>query len=58
MAERNKERTQMSYQVGDVTAMPQFDDNSFDILIDKSTIDALLCAEDSIVMTAMMLKES
>ena len=38
--------------------MPEFEDNSFDMAIDKSTIDALLCGEDSFVMVAKMLKET
>lgn len=38
--------------------MPEFEDNSFDLAIDKSTIDALLCGEDSFVMVAKMLKET
>jgi ubiquinone/menaquinone biosynthesis C-methylase UbiE len=48
----------MEFQVGDVTDMPQYKDNSFDILLDKSTIDALLCAGNSYVLTAKMLKEA
>lgn len=48
----------MKFIVGDVTDMKQFDNNSFDILIDKSTIDALLCGDNSFLMTAKMLKEA
>ena len=59
MNERNKEkRPNMVFQVGDVTNMPEFKDNSFDLAIDKSTIDALLCGDDSFVMVAKMLKET
>jgi ubiquinone/menaquinone biosynthesis C-methylase UbiE len=58
MRERNAEKTGMIWQVGGVTNMPEFESNSFDVLIDKSTIDALLCAENSYVMTAKMLKEA
>jgi len=36
----------------------EFPDNFFDIAIDKSTIDALLCGDNSYVITALMLKES
>ena len=35
-----------------------FADNFFDLAIDKSTIDALLCGDNSYVITALMLKES
>ena len=38
--------------------MPEFKDNSFDMAIDKSTIDALLCGDDSFIMVAKMLKET
>lgn len=36
----------------------EYPDNFFDIAIDKSTIDALLCGDNSYVITALMLKES
>ena len=42
---RSQERPEMKYQVADVTNMPEFETNSFDIMIDKSTIDALLCGD-------------
>ncbi len=47
----------MQFVVGDVTDMSQFESNYYDVLIDKSTIDALLCGDHSFVMTAKMLKE-
>lgn len=56
MSEINKSRDHMKYEVMDVRDL-KFEDNSFDIAIDKSTIDALLCGEDSTVNTAIMLKE-
>lgn len=59
MKERNKEsRPGMSWLQMDVTEMDPAFENTFDIAIDKSTIDALLCGEDSILMVAKMLKES
>ena len=59
MNERNKEkRPNIVFQVGDVTNYPEFEDNSFDLAIDKSTIDALLCGDNSFVMVAKMLKEA
>lgn len=56
MAERNKHRVGMTYEVGDVTNL-KYDDNSFDVAIDKSTIDALLCGDNAYLMVAKMLKE-
>jgi ubiquinone/menaquinone biosynthesis C-methylase UbiE len=35
----------------------KFPDNHFDLAIDKSTIDALLCGEKSFVNVAIMIKE-
>lgn len=35
----------------------QFEDDSFDLIIDKSTIDAILCGNHSFSRTARMLKE-
>ena len=43
--------------MADCTDMPEFESNSFDVMIDKSTIDALLCGDRSFIMTAKMLKE-
>ncbi len=34
-----------------------YDSNFFDLIIDKSTIDALLCGEDAFINVAKMLKE-
>ena len=34
-----------------------YDSNFFDLIIDKSTIDALLCGEDAFINVATMLKE-
>ena len=59
MAQRSAEsRPLMGFEVADITSMPQYEDSSFDVLIDKSTIDALLCGESSFLMTAKMLKEA
>ena len=35
----------------------KYDDNFFDVAIDKSTIDALLCGYNAFLYTAIMLKE-
>ena len=42
----------------DVTKMDICSDNMFDVAIDKSTIDALLCGNNSQLMVATMLKEA
>ena len=36
-------RKELKYVVADCTDMPEFEDKSFDVIIDKSTLDALLC---------------
>ena len=41
----------------DVTDMSVFTGNSFDLIIDKSTIDCLSCGDAANLMVAKMLKE-
>ena len=48
----------MTWQVMDITDMSAFATDSFDIAIDKSTIDALLCGDDFLLKVALMLKET
>lgn len=56
MKERNKERTEMKYEVMDVRDI-KYPDHFFDIAIDKSTIDALLCGDNAYINVAKMMKE-
>ena len=42
----------------DITDMSEMQSNSFDLAIDKSTIDALLCGDNSFLKVAQMLKET
>jgi ubiquinone/menaquinone biosynthesis C-methylase UbiE len=56
MRERNKERCEMVYEVMDVRDI-KYPDHFFDIAIDKSTIDALLCGDDACLNVAKMMKE-
>ena len=59
MTERNSElRPKMTWHVMNVTDMREFEDNTFDLAFDKSTIDAILCGDDSFVNVAMMMKET
>jgi len=45
MAERNKKlRPNMKWDVMDVRDL-KYDDGAFDLIVDKSTIDALLCGD-------------
>ena len=46
----------MKYQVMDCCDL-KYEDNYFDVIIDKSTIDAILCGDNSYLNTALMLKE-
>eukprot|EP01015_Nassula_variabilis_P013057 TRINITY_DN2072_c0_g1_i1.p2 TRINITY_DN2072_c0_g1~~TRINITY_DN2072_c0_g1_i1.p2 ORF type:complete len:179 (-),score=39.02 TRINITY_DN2072_c0_g1_i1:67-603(-) len=57
MLARNASRDKMKYYVMDATKL-EFADKEFDVVIDKSTIDSILCAEDSFLMVARMLNES
>lgn len=59
MQERNSfERPFMEWRVMDVTDMNELANESFDLAIDKSTIDALLCGENSYIKVAQMMKET
>ena len=59
MAERNKDsRPNMKWLVMDITDMSEFESNYFDLIIDKGTMDALLCGNDAYLKVAKMLKES
>lgn len=46
----------MFWEVMDIREMT-YPSNFFDIAIDKSTIDALLCGDNSYINVAMMTKE-
>ena len=56
MAERSKDRPEMTYEVMDVRDI-KYESNFFDLAIDKSTIDALLCGDDAFINVAKMIKE-
>ncbi len=55
MKARNAARKKMRFDLMDVRAMT-YPDNSYDLAVDKSTIDALLCGENSFRNTALMIK--
>jgi len=44
-------------EVADVRDMPQFANASFDVIIDKGTLDAILCGTDSMKHSTSMLAE-
>ena len=57
MQKRNAvKRPELKWEVMDVRNM-RYPSNFFDLIIDKSTIDALLCGDSSFMNTAMMMKE-
>jgi EEF1A lysine methyltransferase 4 len=57
MGDRNKkQRPQMKWEVMDVREL-KYQDEMFDLVIDKSTIDALLCGNFAYLNVAIMLKE-
>ena len=59
MAERNADvRPEMEWHIMDITDMSIFGSNTFDLAIDKSTIDALLCGENAFEKVGFMLKET
>ena len=53
MAQKNADsRPEMVWLVLDITNMSKFAIDTFDIVIDKSTIDCLFCREDYTVKVA------
>ncbi|OMJ94504.1 hypothetical protein SteCoe_2276 [Stentor coeruleus] len=56
MKDRNLEKNDMSWTVMDVMDL-KFPNNYFDLAIDKSTIDALLCGDNAFINVAKMTKE-
>ena len=56
MTERNKHRLGMKWMVMDAMDM-KFEDETFDIVIDKSTLDAILCGNESFLNAAKMIME-
>ena len=57
MTEKHKERSKMTWLIMDICDMKDFETDSFDLIIDKSTMDALCCGDDSLLKIALMLKE-
>ena len=57
MKERNKNKKGLHYQEMDVRNMEGFEKETFDLIIDKSTLDALLCGEQSFLNVTLMTKE-
>ena len=58
MSERNREsRPNMKWDIMDVRDMAIYKNESFDLIIDKSTIDAILCGSSAFIDVAIMLKE-
>lgn len=57
MIERNvQKRPSMNFKVMDCRDL-QYPDETFDLIIDKSTIDALLCGNNAFFNVAIMLQE-
>eukprot|EP01112_Ceratiomyxa_fruticulosa_P024156 TRINITY_DN966_c0_g1_i2.p1 TRINITY_DN966_c0_g1~~TRINITY_DN966_c0_g1_i2.p1 ORF type:complete len:216 (+),score=34.40 TRINITY_DN966_c0_g1_i2:347-994(+) len=57
MQEKCKDFPGMSWKVMDVTAMNEFPGGSFDAVVDKGTLDALLCGEGSSANSERMCLE-
>lgn len=47
MREKHKEITQLTYMQMDIRDMGFFGDESFDCVLDKGTLDAMMCADDA-----------
>lgn len=52
-----QKRPEMKWEVMDARDLSSYDSEMFDMIIDKSTIDALLCGKFAQMNVAIMLKE-
>mmetsp|Transcript_24007 Transcript_24007/g.32709 ORF Transcript_24007/g.32709 Transcript_24007/m.32709 type:complete len:118 (+) Transcript_24007:220-573(+) len=58
MAERNAiDRPELIWKVADCRDMKMFEDNFFDLIIDKSTLDCLLCGDKAYMNSALTIRE-
>ena len=57
MKERNKGKPGLIYKEMDVRNLKDFQNETFDLVIDKSTMDALLCGNQAFINVALMTKE-
>ena len=47
----------LQYDVGDCRSMPQYEDAAFVAVIDKGTLDAIMCGECAVADAAAMVSE-
>lgn len=56
MEEQKGKRKNLIYEAMDAREL-KYEDNYFDAVIDKSTLDAILCGDQSFVNAALMINE-
>jgi len=55
---QNRSNRSIEYKVMDITNMTEYEDNMFDLIIDKGSFDGLMCDEkNGTFLGAKMLKE-
>ena len=57
LQEMHRDTPQLTYAVADARSMPQYKDSSFQGVLDKGTLDALLCGELEEADSSAMLHE-
>jgi ubiquinone/menaquinone biosynthesis C-methylase UbiE len=57
MSELHKSVPELKYLVADCRNMPDVEDCSFDVVLDKGTFDAMICGESSLNSSLQMLQE-
>ena len=57
MADRFKDRDQMEFASMDAKNLAGIPDGTFDVIIDKALLDALLCSDDNIISVNHLVRE-
>jgi len=57
MADRFRDRDQMEFTAMDARNLELIPDNTFDLIIDKALLDALLCSDDNIISANRLVRE-
>jgi hypothetical protein len=57
MASQHAGVPQLEYKTGDIRSLPEYPDGAFGSVLDKGTLDAILCGADAAASAAAALAE-